>query len=197
MWCLAAHLICLHGPTGHTLGGASEPGYSLWSSLFQRCISLMTMGLLKSTSWKPVTLAPPCMKRSRLMSLKPFRGNRRREWSWSESRDEHKLQNVQWFTFLSVVAVTVFVVKYVMVSKCYFVLILIITKAVGWDRMKCSMKQIHGNFHRWKKKNPLPDGEAINFFLIRPRGYWHWLFMQDMCRLSCFTPCDRWRRKDE
>ncbi|TNN61949.1 hypothetical protein EYF80_027784 [Liparis tanakae] len=34
-------------------------------TLFQRCISLMTMGLLKSTSWKPVTLAPPCMKRSR------------------------------------------------------------------------------------------------------------------------------------
>lgn len=55
-----------------TFGGASEPGYSLWSSLFQRCISLMTMGLLKSTSWKPVTLAPPCMKRSKLMSLKPF-----------------------------------------------------------------------------------------------------------------------------
>ncbi len=59
------------GPCDRTLGGTSEPGYSRWSSLFHRCMSLITMGLLKSTSWKPVTLAPPCMKRSRLMSLKP------------------------------------------------------------------------------------------------------------------------------
>lgn len=87
----------------HTLGGASEPGYSLWSSLFQRCISLITMGLLKSTSWKPVTLAPPCMKRSRLMSLKPFMGNKDKERSWAESSDGRKTQCNQKNTLLTAV----------------------------------------------------------------------------------------------
>lgn len=55
-----------------TLGGLSDPGYSRWSSLFQRCISFMTIGLLKSTNWNPVTLAPPCMNLSKDMSLKPW-----------------------------------------------------------------------------------------------------------------------------
>lgn len=78
-----------------TLGGLSDPGYSLWSSLFQRCINLITMGLLKSTSWKPVTLAPPCMNLSRDMSLKPWERER-----IDEGRCKHR-QNIQYLLWES------------------------------------------------------------------------------------------------
>lgn len=74
-----------------TLGGLSDPGYSLWSSLFQRCINLITIGLLKSTNWKPVTLAPPCMNLSREISLKPCRDREREAFIQKTQMRKHRL----------------------------------------------------------------------------------------------------------
>lgn len=78
-----------------TLGGLSDPGYSLWSSLFQRCISLITIGLLKSTNWKPVTFAPPCINLSREISLKPCQG---REEITVRANEADSLKRWRWKT---------------------------------------------------------------------------------------------------
>ena len=89
-------VVCRESPV-LTFGGLSDPGYSLWSSLFQRCISLITIGLLKSTNWNPVTLAPPCINLSRDMSLKPW--VRQKEWRTgvqNERKRKRKKERTVW-----------------------------------------------------------------------------------------------------